>query len=459
MNQEISEIVEKQRDFFKKGETYNINFRIENLKKLRKIVQEYEEKLIEALREDIGKSPFEAYATEIFQFKSELRLHLKNLKKWAKPKKVKTPLVHTFSKSFIIPEPWGVVLVIAPWNFPFNLLFVPLVGAISSGNCVVLKPSNHAPSTVKIMNEMITKAFPPEYIALVQGGREVNQALFKEKFDYIFFTGGTRVGKIFMEKAAQNLTPFTLELGGKCPCIVDREALVFPAARRIIWGKFLNAGQTCVAPDYILADRAIKEELTEALKKYIVEFFGESPEKSPDYARIINEKHYERLCSLLRYGKIIFGGKTNKETLYISPTLMDEIDSESPLMQDEIFGPLLPILEYKTLDEALDFINQRPAPLAVYFFSQNRHKQKMVIDNTSSGGGCINDTLIQNDNKYLPFGGKGESGIGYYHGKASFDTFSHKKSFMVRRGKKEFKLRYPPYRNRLKLLKFIMKFL
>jgi len=457
MEQSISKIVKKQREFFNKGITRRIDFRIKALKDLEKTVREYEEKLIKALNEDIGKCAFEAYTTEIFQFKSEIRMHLKNLKKWVAPKKVKTPIIHAFCKSFIIPEPYGVVLIIAPWNFPFNLLFVPLVGAISSGNCVVLKPSSHAPSTSKIMKEIVEKTFQAEHVSIICGDGEVKQVLFNEKYDYIFFTGGKKGGKIVMEKALKNFTPFTLELGGKCPCIVDRETLIIPSARRIVWGKFLNAGQTCIAPDYILVDRVIKEELVEAIKKFIVEFFGEEPESSQDYSRIINQEHFERLCSFLKYGKIIFGGKTNREKLFISPTLLSEVVLESPIIREEIFGPLLPIIEYDTLEEALSFINQRPVPLALYFFSQNRKKQNLVLENSSSGGVCINDTLIHNDNKYLPFGGKGESGMGIYHGKASFDTFSHSRSIMLRRGKREIKLRYPPYGNRLKLIKRILE--
>lgn len=457
MTKNIPEIIQKQREFFSTHKTKDLSFRLEMLKKLKNVVNEYEHKITKALYDDLRKSSYEAYMSDIGIIKQELSHHLRHLKSWVKPKRVKTPIVHFISRSYIYSEPYGVVLIIAPWNYPFNLLFTPLIGAISAGNCVCLKPSNHSPNTSAVMEEMIVKTFDEEYISLFQGGREMNQALWKEKFDYIFFTGNPSLGKIVMEKASKHLTPVTLELGGKCPCIVENEAKIDYAAKRIVWGKFLNAGQSCIAPDYLLVDRNIKKELIDTIKKYIKHFFGDNPEQSPDFPRIINDKHFERLCSLIQNGSIIAGGETKKEKRYIAPTIIDNITPDDPIMQEEIFGPLLPVLEYKTLEEAVSFVNSRPKPLALYFFSENRKKQKMVLKQTTSGGGCLNDTIVHFANPNLPYGGVGNSGIGAYHGKASFETFSHKRSIMKKSNLLDVGIRYAPYKGKMRLLKMFLK--
>jgi len=454
---DITHAIQKQRDFFATHKTKDISFRLEMLRKLKTALDDYEEKLTQALDNDLKKSPFESYMTDIGMTKKELNFHLRHLKSWAKPRRVKTSILHFIASSFIYPEPYGVVLIVAPWNYPLYLLFAPFIGAISGGNCIVLKPSNHSPHTSAVMDEMIAKTFDPEYITLFQGGREVNQALWKERFDYILFTGNPQLGKIVMEAASKHLTPVTLELGGKCPCIVDREAKMDYAARRIAWGKFLNAGQTCNAPDYLLVDRAVKKELIEGLIKYIKIFFGENPEQSPDFPRIVDDSHFERLCALMGSGWIIFGGKTNKKTRYIAPTILDKINPGDPIMEEEIFGPLLPVLEYETLEEAISFVNSRPKPLALYFFSENKEKQKIILKQTSFGGGCINDTIVYIASQHLPFGGVGFSGMGAYHGRASFDTFTHKKSILKKSNLLDIKLRYPPYRGKIKLLKKLIK--
>jgi aldehyde dehydrogenase (NAD+) len=453
----IPEVIQKHRDFFNTHRTKDIAFRRKMLKKLAEAINQYEDKIAQALYSDFRKSRHESHITEIGMVKQELRYNLKHLRSWTKPKRVKTPILHFLSSSFIYPEPYGVVLIIAPWNYPFNLLFNPLIGAISAGNCVVLKPSEHSPHTSKVMEEIITKTFEKEYVSIFQGGREMTEALLEEKFDYIFYTGKTSYGKRVMEAASRNLTPVSLELGGKCPCIVDREAKIDYAGRRIAWGKFLNAGQTCVAPDYLLVDRVVKEELIAALKRYIKHFYGEDPELNPDYPRMINDNHFEQVWGLLKGGSIITGGESKKETRYIAPTIIDNVSLDIPLMQEEIFGPLFPVLEYETLEQAVSFVNSRPKPLALYFFSENKRKQKMILKQTSFGGGCINDTIVHLGTPYLPFGGIGNSGMGAYHGKASFDTFSHKKSILKKSNLLDIKLRYPPYKGKMKYLKVFLK--
>lgn len=453
----IPEIIQKQRDFFFTHKTKDVLFRLEMLKKLEHAIDEYEDKITQALYDDLRKSPYESYMTEIGMVREELNFHLKHLKSWAKPKRVKTQIMHFISSSFIYPEPYGVVLIISPWNYPFNLLFIPLVGAISAGNCVILKPSIHSAHSSALIEEMITKNFDDNYISIFQEEEKLDEALRNEKFDYIFYSGNHTFGKKVMEEASRHLTPLTLELGGKSSCIVDREAEIDYSARRIAWGKFMNAGQSCAAPDYLFVNKDIKKELIDALRKYIKLFFGENPEESPDFPRIINDKHYERLCGLMQKGTIVTGGETKKETRYIAPTIIDDVNPKDPIMQEEIFGPLLPVLEYEALEEAVSFINSRPKPLALYFFSQSRKKQKMVLKQTSFGGGCINDTIMHIASLYLPFGGTESSGMGAYHGKATFNTFSHKKSIMKKSNLLDIKLRYPPYRGKMKLLRRFLK--
>ncbi|MCY6372027.1 aldehyde dehydrogenase [Clostridium ganghwense] len=453
----IKGILNNQKRYFYTGETRAINFRIEKLKILKRAIVKYENEISNALKIDLYKSEFESYATEIGIVLDEINLAVKKLRKWSKPLRVKTPITNFLASSCIYSEPYGVTLIISPWNYPFQLLMAPLIGSIAAGNCSVLKPSEYTPNTSKVITKIINESFNEEFIAIVNGGVEVSTALLKEKFDYIFFTGSVLVGKVVMEAAAKNLTPVTLELGGKSPCIVDKDIDIRLAAKRIAWGKFLNAGQTCVAPDYLLVHKDIKKELLNAIAKIIREFFGDNPKESHDLPRIISKKHFNRLIEFLEEGEIIVGGEHDKEELYISPTIIDNVTWENKVMQDEIFGPIFPVLEYNDLSEVITMVNNYPKPLAVYIFSNNKQVQKRILHNISFGGGCINDTIMHVASSYIPFGGVGCSGVGAYHGKASFDTFSHKKSIVKKSNVFDVALRYPPYKYKVKLLKKIFK--
>jgi aldehyde dehydrogenase (NAD+) len=448
----ITDIIARQREFFNTGKTKNIDFRFKQLKVLKQAVSENQDAILQALKTDLRKPEFEAYATEISTIK-EIDRAIKHLKTWAKPQKAPVSLQFFPASARIYPEPLGVVLIVGPWNYPFHLVFSPLVGAIAAGNCTIIKPSELAPQTSLIISKIIQKYFNPAYINVVEGGIETSQQLLAEKFDHIFFTGGTAIGKIVMEAAAKNLTPVTLELGGKSPCIVDADTNLEHTAIRIAWGKFLNAGQTCIAPDYLLVDRKIKENLLVEIQKRLQEFYGDNPATSPDYARIINHRHFDRLVNLIDNNKIRIGGDTNREDRYIAPTVLDNVSFTDPVMEEEIFGPILPVIEYTDVGEAINFINARPKPLALYLFTNNKSLQKQVLQSTSSGGVCINDTIIQVGVSSLPFGGVGDSGIGKYHDKASFDTFSHYKSVLYRSFLFNSKLLYPPYKDKLSLLK------
>ena len=453
----ISDIICQQREFFNTGKTKDIGFRITQLKNLQKAVIDHEAAIIAALKVDLHKPEFETYSTEIALCKKEINYALKQIANWTKLQKANIPLEQLPGFGRIYPEPLGVVLIISPWNYPFQLIIAPLVGAISAGNCTILKPSEIAAHTSKLLAEIVPKYFDPAYIAVVEGGVEISQQLLAEKFDHIFFTGGTTIGRKVMEAAAKHLTPVTLELGGKSPCIVDADTNIEYAARRITWGKFINAGQTCVAPDYLLVEQSIKQQLLDKIQKCIREFLGEQPATSPDYARIINQKHFNRLVEFLQYGETIFGGESNSSELYIAPTVLDRVSLESPVMQEEIFGPILPVLTYSDVTEAITIVNQRPKPLALYLFSHNKNLHKRVLQSTSSGSVCINDTVMQFAVPGLPFGGVGSSGMGKYHGKASFDTFSHYKSVLNRSLILDVKLRYAPYtKSKLQLLKRIL---
>ncbi|WP_009633558.1 aldehyde dehydrogenase [Synechocystis sp. PCC 7509] len=450
----ISEIIRKQREYFSSGKTKDINFRIAQLKKLKQALVENFEIIAQALKADLNKPQFEAYLTELIVTK-EIDYALKHIKSWTQPKKVKLSLEQFPGYGSIHAEPLGVVLIIGAWNYPLQLIISPLVGAIAAGNCVTLKPSENAPYTSHVLAKIIGQYFDESYLALVEGDKQISQQLLEEKWDRIFFTGSTAIGKIVMAAAAKNLTPVTLELGGKSPCIVDTDIDIEVTARRIVWGKFLNAGQTCIAPDYLLVNQAIKQELLVAIAKYIKEFFGDNPETSPDYARIIDDKQFTRLTNLLK-GEIVMGGETNAAERYIAPTVIDNVSLDDPVMQTEIFGAILPIIAYDNLASAIAIINNQPKPLAIYIFSRNKTLQQQVCNQTSSGGICINDTLMQFGVSTLPFGGVGDSGIGSYHGKASFDTFSHHKSILNKSFRLDFKLRYPPYQGKLALLKKIL---
>ena len=455
----ISQLLQAQRKFFATGKTKELNFRIEKLKGLKQAIEDFQPQIFDALKADLNKPELEG----LFELTviSEIQHTLKNLKYWVKPQKVKTPIVQFPASGRIYSEPLGVVLIIGPWNYPFSLIIAPLVGAIAAGNCAVLKPSEIAPHTSAIVAQIIAKTFDANYITILEGGVETSQQLLTEKFDHIFFTGGTKVGKLVMQAAAKHLTPVTLELGGKSPCIIESDIDLETTAKRITWGKFINSGQTCIAPDYLLVQRSIKADLIAAIKRCIQEFYGTEPASSPDYPRMIGQSHFQRLISFLEEGTIIAGGQTNPETRYIAPTLIDNVSLDSPIMQEEIFGPILPILEYGDLEEAIHFINSRPKPLAVYLFSQDKKKQNRVLHSTSSGGVCINDTAVQFGVRDLPFGGVGDSGIGRYHGKASFDTFSHKKSVLKKYFILDLDWRYAPYSQRkFNLLKqFLMGWL
>ena len=452
-------VVEQQRVFFATDRTKDIAFRKRQLRALKGAIMRNEKQISEALHADLGKAQYEAYVGEISLCLQEIDFSLKNLDSWAKPKRVPTPILHKPSSSYLYPEPYGNALIMAPWNYPFQLNIAPLVGAIAAGNTAVIKPSELAPHTSSVLADIIKKTFDPSYIAVVEGDAEVAQALLAEKFDYIFYTGGPRVGRIVAEAAAKNLTPVTLELGGKSPCIVDSDINIKYTARRIVWGKFFNAGQTCTAPDYLLVNATIKGKLVIEMLRTIEKFYGDKPDESPDFACIINRQHFDRLSGLLSEGTIISGGESDASSLYIEPTLI-ETSLDSRLMEEEIFGPILPIITYRDLDEAIAIINERPKPLALYLFTNDEEKQERVLKKTSSGGVCINDTLIHGSTSTLPFGGVGESGMGKYHGKASFDTFTHYKSVMKGSFLFDNELRYPPYKESLlKISKKVLKYL
>jgi aldehyde dehydrogenase (NAD+) len=453
---QISSIIQQQRSFFGTSKTKDVDFRLTQLRALRQAVVEHQDAVIAALKADLGKPEPEAYLTEIGVTK-EIDYAIKHLRVWAKPQKVSLPLEQLPGSARIYAEPLGVTLIIGPWNYPFHLMILPLVGAIAAGNCALLKPSELAPHTSRVLAELIQATFDPAYITVIEGGLEVSQALLDQKFDHIFFTGGTAIGKIVMAAAAKHLTPVTLELGGKSPCIVDADIQVTYAARRIVWGKFLNAGQTCIAPDYLLVDRRVKPALLEAMQVAIREFYGDDPAQSPDYARIVNLRHFSRLANLLQDGTVVIGGEKNPDDRYIAPTLLDQVSPEAQVMQDEIFGPILPVLDYDSLEEAIAFVNSKAKPLALYLFSKNRQVQQQVLRETSSGGACINDTVMQVAASTLPFGGVGESGIGSYHGKAGFDIFSHRKSVLHKSFWLDLNWRYPPYQGKLALFKRIIR--
>lgn len=454
---EVQQIVQKQREFFLTGKSREIAFRLEQLRTLQSAVRANEEAILTALAKDLNKAPFEGYATEVGILLDEIKYVLKHTRRWARPEKVRTPLAQFKSTSYIYPEPYGVALIMAPWNYPFQLAMAPLVGAIAAGNCAIIKPSEYAPATSGLIARLVREYFPEEYIAVVEGGLEVNEALLAERFDYIFFTGSVAVGKIIMGAAAKYLTPVTLELGGKSPCIVDREANLEVAARRIVWGKFLNCGQTCVAPDYLLVHLAVKSELLTLMQKYIRNFYGNDPCTNPEYTRVVNAKHFQRLLDLLQAGEIVFGGTYDEQSLHIAPTIIDRVSWDDPIMQEEIFGPLLPVLEYTELADVIKLVNDRPKPLALYLFTTNHEHERMIIDRISFGGGCINDTIMHLATSHMPFGGVGESGMGGYHGKTSFDTFTHRKSILKKSNALDIPLRYPPYKDNLRLLKKVLK--
>lgn len=457
--EDINLIFKNQKEFFESGKTINVDYRIKNLKKLNDIIKKNEDKILNELKKDLGKSSFEGYVTEVGILYDDINFHIKNVKKWSSEEKRKSPIVYYPSKSYIYKEPYGVTLIIGPFNYPFQLVIAPLIGAISAGNTAIIKPSENSRNIALLLEKLINENFPEEYLRVVNplGGKETVSLLLDKPFDYIFFTGSIRVGKLVMQKAAQHLTPVTLELGGKSPCIVDSDANLKLAAKRIVWGKFLNAGQTCVAPDYLCVHKSVKDELLKLIINEIRVQFGENVRNSEDYPRIVNKSSLERLSGYLNDGKIYYGGNIDEDNLYMEPTLIIKPDLNSPLMSDEIFGPILPILVYEDLDNVIKFINHREKPLALYYFSESKKKIKYVLTSTTSGGVTINDTIIHVANPNLPFGGVGNSGVGKYHGKESFETFTHNKSVMKRGTFIEFNIRFAPYKNKLNLVKRIMK--
>lgn len=455
---EIKELINKQRKFYSSNISKDLKFRIQNLKLLRSIIIKYEKEIQEALRLDLGKSETEAYMTEIGIVLDEIKYNIKHLAKWAKKKYVSTPLSQFPARSYRIPEPRGLVLIISPWNYPFLLSIQPLIGAIAAGNCVIIKPSEYSVNTSKLLKKILTEIYNEAYVSVVLGEKEVAQELLKEKFDYIFYTGSTKIGKIVMEAAAKDLTPVTLELGGKSPCIVDEKCNVELAAKRIAYGKILNSGQTCVAPDYVFVHQNIKEEFLNYLIKYIKNFLGENALNNSDYPKIINEMQFNRIISLIDKEHVIYGGGYNRNILKIEPTILTIKDMTSKVMQEEIFGPILPIIGYNNLDYIINYININPKPLALYLFTNNKKIEKRILKEVSYGGGCINDTIIHLANKKLGFGGIGNSGIGEYHGKFSFDTFSHYKSIIKKSNHIDLPVRYHPYTKiKEKVIRFFMK--
>jgi aldehyde dehydrogenase (NAD+) len=451
---DTSKLLQQQRDFFATGQTRSIEFRLTQLRKLQTAVIAHQDQIIAAVRKDLGRAPYEAYFE--LNMLEELKTALKHLRQWVKPQRVATAITVFPASAWMQPQPLGVVLIISPWNYPFQSALSPLVGAIAAGNCAIIKPSEHSAHTSAVMEKLIAKVFDPSYIAVVEGDVAVGQQLLTEKFDHIFFTGSTTVGRLVMQAAAQNLTPVTLELGGKSPCIVDRSVPIELAAKRIAWGKFINTGQTCVAPDYLLVDRAIKDQFVVALLRAIRELYGADPAKSPDYGRVINRFHLDRLTALLTDQKILVGGQADPSAKYLAPTVVDEVSWDNSLMVAEIFGPILPILTYDSLDEAINEINQRPKPLALYIFATDRAIQNKIVASTSSGGVVINEVIMQANLPSLPFGGVGASGMGKYHGRASFDTFSHTRSYLKRSTLIDIDVRSAPYTAmKLRLIKWL----
>lgn len=454
-----SNMLQQMRQFFEGGSTRSWQFRREQLKKLKSAILQHEEDLYTALYTDLKKSKEETWVTETGMVLAELNTALKHLRNWMRPERVRTNLLNLPSGSRVMREPLGLVLIIGPWNYPFQLLVNPLIGAIAAGNCVVLKPSEFAPATDAIMKKIIEEAFPPEYIAYVQGdGAVVIPAMMNHfTFDHVFYTGSTAVGKIIYKMAAERLVPVTLELGGKSPCVVESDAHIKVAAKRIAMTKFSNAGQMCVAPDYLLVHNAVKEKMLDALKEVLPKFYGEKPEENYNYGKMINEKQYNRVAGYLPEGTMVYGGRTDKEKLFIEPTLLVNVPLASPVMKDEIFGPVLPVFGFETMEEAKKIIDQNPNPLSFYIYTSSRQKEKEWLEAIPAGGACVNNSSWHLTNHHLPFGGRGSSGMGSYHGRYSFETFSHKKAVMKTPTWFDPAIRYPPLQGRLKLFKWVIR--
>lgn len=456
MVQDFSALTAEQHRYFASQATKPYAFRREQLLKLGRWMEENEQAILDALHQDLGKSPYEGYLTEVAMVKQELKDALPHLKGWMKPRRARTAIGQLPGNCRIYNEPYGVTLIMSPWNYPFQLTVAPLIGAISAGNCAVLKPSAYSPATSALLRRMTEALFSPSYIACVEGGRQENAGLLEQPFDFIFFTGSPAVGRLVMEKAAAHLTPVSLELGGKSPVIVDETADIALTAKRLAWGKCVNAGQTCVAPDYVLVHHSREETLVEALIQELRRMYTSAPLMCADFPSIINRRHFDRLTGLLQSGVIAHGGQIDVQRCRIAPTILTEVAWDSPIMQEEIFGPILPILPYRRLDEALAQIQSRPKPLALYLFTRSKETERRVMHEVSFGGGCVNDTVLHLATSHMPFGGVGESGMGGYHGKYSFETFSHRKSVLNRWLKPDVPLRYAPYNGKMKWIKRIL---
>ncbi len=442
--EEIGLILENQRNFFATGKTLNINYRLEILKELRSLIIRFEDEITEALWKDFHKPRFEVIATETRFTLKELDLTIRKLKRWAKPQRKLTPLVHFIAYSYVTPQPYGQVLVLSPWNFPLQLALVPAMSALAAGNCVVLKVSQQVPNITSVLQKILSH-FPKELITIVNGDHSVSEELLNYKFDYIFFTGSCNVGKYVMTKAASNLIPLSLELGGKNPCIVTADARLDFAVKRIAWGKFMNSGQTCIAPDYLLIDRKVRDQFLELLDNEIKNFYGDEPEMSADFARMINSSNAERVLSLMKNGNIVTGGTANPAACYIAPTVIKDVRPEDPIMKEEIFGPVLPVIAYDDLEEVYRIIERNPKSLAVYVFTKDMKLARTILSRTQSGSAAVNDTVLQIASPFLPYGGVGSSGMGRYHGRRSFETFSNMRSVLVKSNLIDIFLRYPPY--------------
>ena len=446
----IEQILENQRNYFRTGKTLPVPFRIGMLKKLYHTIKKYEGEIAAALKSDLGKSEYEAFMCEIGMTLGELSYLIKHTKKFAAKQRVHTPLAQFAARSYKKRVPYGNVLIMSPWNYPFLLTMDPLADAIAAGNTAIVKPSAYSPATSKMIEKIVAECFAPEHIAVVTGGRKENAALLEQKFDFVFFTGSQSVGKEVLRHTAEHLTPAVLELGGKSPCIVDSSAKIKLAAKRIVFGKYLNCGQTCVAPDYVLCDPGIKEELVREIRVQIKEQYGERPLENSNYGRIVNEKHFERICGLIDNNKVVAGGETSAETLQIAPTVMDNVTWEDAVMQEEIFGPIMPVLTYEKFEDIFELLAEKEKPLALYFFSENKEHIKMVTERLTYGGGCINDTIIHLATSEMGFGGVGESGMGAYHGEEGFDAFSHTKSIVNKKTWLDLPMRYQPYKSKFR---------
>jgi aldehyde dehydrogenase (NAD+) len=443
-NEKIQLALDTQRKFFNSGKTFNPDFRIDVLKRLRSRILQYEPEIREAMWKDFHKPAFEVIATETGFMMKEINLAIRKLRKWSRPKKVRTPLVHFLAWSYIRPQPYGQVLVLSPWNYPFQMAFLPMIGALAAGNCVVLKVSRQVPYSTAVM-EKILAGIPQELVLMINGDHDVSEFLLSYKFDYIFFTGSIKVGKYVMQKAAENLIPVSLELGGKNPCVVAEDARLDFAAKRIAWGKFLNAGQTCICTDYVLVDNKIKDRFLVLIAEEIRSYYGENPENSNDYARIIHPENTKRISALMKNGQIVTGGTVDRENCFVAPTVIKGITPDDPVMQEEIFGPVLPVIGFDDFDEVYDIIGRNPNPLATYIFTNDKKRARAFLQKTRSGSACINETVLQIASPYLPYGGTGSSGMGRYHGRKTFETFSNMRSVLVKSNLLDIPLRYPPY--------------